>query len=313
MAIGLTNITTTLARNALGESNNNIGLLCSSPNLNQWALYKPANYGSGNDCRSGVKPIGPATNTSGYRLGDFRGYDHDAKPPRYIDGNQSYSYYKYETPVASVFVKKGEMMPTSNGDGFNPTYHNLDEDNAAHDTLTAVRLEINGADYGNYYEIKPGTGDIGIALDKPAGTYTLKAYYWTRVDEVSNWVKSNEIEGGSVTLTVTELGAKFTIMSRSINPSTVATGIDHTIEDFTYSYSIRNNTASQLSVGFYWNLGDKSGTVNITVAASATESKNISISQAMVYTPSEEFTLRYSSSGGDLINDSNAIVTVEVV
>lgn len=48
----ISNITTTNIRNVLGESTNNVRLLCQSPKINQWALFRP---------------IG----TSPYKIGDF--------------------------------------------------------------------------------------------------------------------------------------------------------------------------------------------------------------------------------------------------
>lgn len=62
----ISNITTTNIRNVLGEITNNVGLLCESPNVNQWALFRP---------------IG----TSPYNMGDFGGYNHQAKPPTYFN------------------------------------------------------------------------------------------------------------------------------------------------------------------------------------------------------------------------------------
>jgi len=107
MSIGSTNISTTLVGNTIGVGSHNIGLLCISENVNKWDKYKPVsyptitgitlaqiqsvNYGltipSTDSNSDGLllstfiynKPFGGAT--SPYRLGDFRGYNHQAIQP----------------------------------------------------------------------------------------------------------------------------------------------------------------------------------------------------------------------------------------
>ena len=112
MALGTTNISTTLVGNAIGISSKDVGTLCSSPTINKWSKHKPVIYPAisttGNwwkavdgNCglsiteysninnlvtaiTNGVtwnynKPTGGAS--SPYRLGDFRGYAHDAYIP----------------------------------------------------------------------------------------------------------------------------------------------------------------------------------------------------------------------------------------
>lgn len=107
-----TNISTTLVRNTLGEDNNDVGLLCKSPKINMWSKRKPVRYpadfiadpndvGKTLDHKWGlVLPsfIGPTSggdnddrrttynrpnggSSQPYRLGDFRGYNHDANIP----------------------------------------------------------------------------------------------------------------------------------------------------------------------------------------------------------------------------------------
>ena len=107
-----TNISTTLVRNALGEDNNDVGLLCKSSNINMWSKRKPVRYpadfiadpnevgktldhkwgltlagfkgvtldGSDDDRRTVYnRPDGGSSQP--YRLGDFRGYNHEATIP----------------------------------------------------------------------------------------------------------------------------------------------------------------------------------------------------------------------------------------
>lgn len=114
--ITTTGINTADVSAVLGAASNDIGTLCRHPNVNMWAKYKPVSYphtqynGSannvGNESWKGddnsnpygiVKPktsVGAGFSTSlvttalsykkpdtpsSYRLGDFRGYDHNCK------------------------------------------------------------------------------------------------------------------------------------------------------------------------------------------------------------------------------------------
>jgi len=68
MALPTDNITTILAKNAIGESTNAVGALRASTNNNYWGFKVP--YIASPEW--GV----PATGSFGYQLGDYRGYDH---------------------------------------------------------------------------------------------------------------------------------------------------------------------------------------------------------------------------------------------
>ena len=105
MALGTTNISTTLVRNTLGAGTNNVGLLCTHANINKWSLKKPASLLTPANhspsvqviAGSGLKAHGiyrkyPSVNeiyyarpqggaTDPYRLGDFREYNHAAGAP----------------------------------------------------------------------------------------------------------------------------------------------------------------------------------------------------------------------------------------
>lgn len=109
-ALPETGISISLVKQTIGASSNDLGTLCIHPNVNIWAKYKPVTYPSpitdgisdwwkGQDKMCGIvhpyvanasqinsttiykhkSPIGGSN--SPYRLGDFRGYDHNALPP----------------------------------------------------------------------------------------------------------------------------------------------------------------------------------------------------------------------------------------
>ena len=111
MALGTTNITTTLVGTTIGSASRDVGSLCSSPLINKWSKYKPVIYPvvsttgitdfwKANDGYCGFsipqyvdvdalladattwiynKPYG--TSSSPYRIGDFRGYEHTSVIP----------------------------------------------------------------------------------------------------------------------------------------------------------------------------------------------------------------------------------------
>lgn len=111
MALPNTGITTSMVASAIGASTNDVGTLCSHPNVNKWSRWKPVNMNSLTDRNhpfcgailpytnsalilsykdtywSYDKPNGGST--SPYRLGDFRGYDHTIKRSDDFFGIQS--------------------------------------------------------------------------------------------------------------------------------------------------------------------------------------------------------------------------------
>lgn len=127
MALGITNISTSLVAQTIGAGSNDVGTLCNHPNVNRWSKLKPIIYGNSVQSTNGVllynsglivksdttsisgssiyyfvpanlnniltlesnldvngNPVLTADDLYGelkYRLGDFRGYDHNAKKP----------------------------------------------------------------------------------------------------------------------------------------------------------------------------------------------------------------------------------------
>ena len=109
MALGTTNISTTLVGTTLGTSSRDVGTLCTHASINKWSKWKPIrlNKVSGitvSDLASVNYGLSPALTSSNYadvagvkwvynkprgggnpyyepfRLGDFRNYDHEALP-----------------------------------------------------------------------------------------------------------------------------------------------------------------------------------------------------------------------------------------
>lgn len=86
MTLGTSNITMTLIRDTLVEATLKLSELCLSSNINKWSRKKPVRgtFPSAGDGNYGIdlvnnwgylRPRGLA-NAEGYRIGDFRGYEH---------------------------------------------------------------------------------------------------------------------------------------------------------------------------------------------------------------------------------------------
>ena len=138
MALGTTGISTTLVANTIGVGSNDVGTLCTSSKINKWSKWKPVSYAAptsltleqltstnfGLNITSNtdldnpkewpyVKPTGGAL--SPYRLGDFRGYNHSAKPFLWID-DYVWDYYSYPSSQ-SIEIYPAFMYGTGSGDG----------------------------------------------------------------------------------------------------------------------------------------------------------------------------------------------------
>lgn len=109
----VTNITTMDIRNVLGEDNNDVGLLCTSPNINKWAAFRPypldkaytegaTKYGYTYEAAT-MQLVYHAVN-DGYRMGDFAGYNHNAVKPAPNLPATSVRYSKNDDEVSAEFI-----------------------------------------------------------------------------------------------------------------------------------------------------------------------------------------------------------------
>lgn len=117
-ALPTTGISTTLVKNAIGTSTNDVGSLCTHPNVNIWSEYAPCKV----DKTEGLtdaefkkykwKYITTFNSTSGsfvayniptdrFRLGDFRGYDHATPKPEFLCGANRVDGQNTTTFIAS--------------------------------------------------------------------------------------------------------------------------------------------------------------------------------------------------------------------
>ena len=138
MALGTTGISATLVANTIGVGSNDVGTLCTSNKINKWSKKKPVSYQTSSsltdaqlketnygfnitsntnlDSPTGwsyVRPTGGMT--SPYRLGDFRGYNHEAKTFIWVE-NYIWDYYTYPS-AQSIEIYPAFMYGYGSGDG----------------------------------------------------------------------------------------------------------------------------------------------------------------------------------------------------
>jgi len=135
MALPSTGITTSMVASAIGASTNDVGTLCSHPNVNMWSKRKPfrdnviqhdepywwRRSGISDNIRGGLyipngvdqtwsysKPTGGINNP--YRLGDFRGYEHSAYPTINLQFPNMFGWEQdYEASFVFTGYEKGEV------------------------------------------------------------------------------------------------------------------------------------------------------------------------------------------------------------
>ena len=140
MAALSTPINTTKVANTIQSSSRNVGVLCTASTINKWSKHKPIRYpkvdgllekewrGTTADILQNIiyglkvgtggmnwkdlhntnyeyvgRPTGGAN--APYRLGDFRGYDHDARPSLYgFPGNDEFYYWDVEGSLSITII-----------------------------------------------------------------------------------------------------------------------------------------------------------------------------------------------------------------
>ena len=230
MALGTTSITTTLVGQTIGVASRDVGTLCSSSLINKWSKYKPVIYPTiatagitnwwkavdGNcglsipeysnidslvtSITNGVtwnynKPTGGAS--SPYRLGDFRGYAHDADIPFGAFYVPTTAYNNSANSVVGaaveILISLGEIdslaitdiakikdwylgcyMIKSSGDALYPRY--ITTVKPVSDGTSSVEIPIYGLPAGTYYVYPFLCQNPRASLDIPESSNTFVAF-----------------------------------------------------------------------------------------------------------------------------------------
>lgn len=198
MAALSTPINTTKVANTIQSSSRNVGVLCTASTINKWSKHKPIRYpkvdgllekewrGTTADILQNIiyglkvgtggmnwkdlhntnyeyvgRPTGGAN--APYRLGDFRGYDHDARPSLYgFPGNDEFYYWDADGSLSITII--------NDWNGTNTTGINLSD-------LTDLNDAYDIADY--YPCVMIGTwvhACYNKTLMSPERTYTPLKY-----------------------------------------------------------------------------------------------------------------------------------------
>jgi len=137
MALAETNITTSIVKSTLSAADNNIKNLCTHANINVFSRQKPVQRHNGTpstwykEINGDYSLLFPSTtlgtytidtwdykpciDSYGYRLGDFRGYNHTAIAPYYMDSWQTAStnttagFEIWVNPTASLGITNADL------------------------------------------------------------------------------------------------------------------------------------------------------------------------------------------------------------
>lgn len=169
MALGQTDINTTLVGNLLGTASRLLSTLCTYVSINKWSRYKPVagTYPEGTNYGLNI-PTNWDYNkpTVNFRLGDFRGYEHNKSltpPPVRSESPPSGTYYPTisDYPTASKPKEDNWLC-----------YINVSDNNIK---ITPSDLYVSGTSLSNYY--------FGVRLNK---TGSATYYYKTRQVALTN-------------------------------------------------------------------------------------------------------------------------------
>lgn len=131
MALGTTNIDTTLVKGAIGSTSDNVYTLCTSTLINKWSKYKPVRgtWPQATDGKYGfnlaniwayLRPRGNYTlyPTEPLRLEDFRGYEHNQAntlPPAYVKFTGTNFAQNLHNDALFYKYVSGQLMLNDNG------------------------------------------------------------------------------------------------------------------------------------------------------------------------------------------------------
>ena len=198
-ALPTTGITTSMVASAIGAATNDVGTLCSHPNVNSWSSYKPINVNSvalnqaTRDYLSGFKivsrqlvydkPLGGST--SPYRLGDFRGYNHNARKPVNTSLTQNFltQYDGDEYGSSTNLVTIGVTLPNTELINRMKTEFGITHCTICNSNDVILKsISLDGISETNYFLQNSVNADLSSI--PVGGTYTLtfKVYYGNSTD-----------------------------------------------------------------------------------------------------------------------------------
>lgn len=284
MALPTSGISVSMVKSAIGAGTNNVGQLCTHPNINKWSKKKPVildsvapdrssswwrstsgncgliipNFSSISALISHVeangadwayqKPTGGST--SPYRLGDFGGYEHTAR--RTFSPNTPAQQYHKDTTYAPISMNtitpsQYELSPSDIGNAFN-----------IGNMYFGVALSQGGA-YKHITEVDTIMGAGGGGIELPISTFTQGVY---NIYMIAATIKKTTFDSTATGVFIPIPNGKFTIEILNIYKvrlyvtGEITGGIKKTLNLTVY---LENNdtiqhTRSGITIG--WRYGD---------------------------------------------------------
>lgn len=183
-------------KTVLGSSSSDSATLCKHININKWALFRPDSFMTSEFPYDIFLPVGGVN--SPYRLGDFAGYNHQAKPPTHFTSVISAEEIEeFDTLIIQCDLGRGERLPIpvmASWDNVKVIF--CDEyDNELNSKIVSVGIDGIGACTGYYYPSSWGEKVLKI-----------KAYYYT---DAYNSLIEDGIKEITVTVLPLQITAKF--------------------------------------------------------------------------------------------------------
>jgi len=298
-----TNITITDLRSKIGASSTALSQLAKHANVNKWAYFQSSVWDWANSDRlNGVYVRKP--NPDGYALGDFIGYNHNAKPPIYWyeEPPLSIELEMFDNFSSSFRLARGESPPA-----FADPMVIKEKIDFEYQFQNGVKNHIRKAmGTGSYTSFTP---NFSITSN---GTLKLKPYYYS-FEEPNIYEHQAMIEDGERSISVNVVSPKF---SGTLSGS--SSGLFNVPVNF--SYSIKRTGTSSKSLYFRIRAsssGDVQGTHNfeyLSFSSNQTKSGNISLNILSQYGGNNvNVTVRLECSNSSAFSTSYTIASRNIV
>lgn len=198
MRLSTDNISIMMVRNALSYPSTDLGTLCTCDNVNKYSRFRPGYWyvdtsgdlafqkprGGGYNDPRGTDPSG--ISVEAYKLGDFRGYNHDASSPSFNTGSD---VFETTFPSSAGGGTKNIEIVFNLGEtdwfGEESQYRGKNNITTAYDTIYAARLNgstrtIVGSCHKNDLEISGNSARAPITVSlymNASGTTTYTLYF----------------------------------------------------------------------------------------------------------------------------------------
>lgn len=254
--------------NVLGSASRSLATLCQSGNINPHALFLP----DGN---------------SPYRMGDFAGYNHEAKPNTYWTHGNTWDIvkdYGDSATITNIGYTYGEKAPQLANGEYHRRYSGI--------YLLGVQLRINSVNLGSVVEYNSANFPQLSNYSFPPsvntdGQYPVELVYQTRTVGFPTWVDANNIEDGDGVINLTVVKPYIVTAEDPNAPNTLTE--NHPTQGwsgtFNYSFTVKNDTADNRTHTLYFEFDEVGGgilykdtqSVPLNAGASTTLNKSFTI------------------------------------